>query len=107
MYINRKKLEAADKKYRKELSAINKVLARLMFNKGIIVNKAFYNNMMNKSKEHIESIFEYLSDLQYLKSFQQLCLTIEQKLKNYRSFIELHKKIADTWFNKHTQNKKG
>ena len=106
MYINRKKLEEADKKYRAELSAINKVLARLMFNKGVIINKAFYNNMMNKSREYTDSIFWDLSDLEYLKNFNNLCLTIEQKLKNYRSFIDLHKKIADTWFNKQTQKTK-
>ena len=104
--LNRKKLEEANKKYRKELSVINEVLARLMFNKGVIINKAFYNNMMNESREYTDTIFEYLSDLQYLKNYQQLCLTIEQKLKNYRSFIELHKKIADIWFNKQTQNTK-
>ena len=106
MYINRKKLEEANKKYRAELSAINDDLAKMMFNRGVIVNKAFYNNILDKSKEHIESIFWDMSALQDIRNFFIISPKIEQKLKNYRSFIELHKKIADTWFNKQTQNTK-
>lgn len=106
MYINRKKLEEANKKYRAELSAINDDLARLMFNRAVIVNKSFYNNMLDKSKEHIESIFWDMSALQDIRNFFIVSPKIEQKLKNYRSFIDLHKRIADTWFNKQTQKTK-
>ncbi len=106
MYINRKKLEEANKKYRAELSAINDDLAKMMFTGKMVLNKAFYNNMLDKSKEHIESIFWDMSALQDIRNFFIVSPKIEQKLKIYRSFIELHKKIADAWFNRQTQNTK-
>ena len=104
--LNRKKLEEADKKYRAELSAINDDLAKMVFTGKMVLNTTFHNNMLDKSKEHIESIFWDMSALQDIRNFFIVSPKIEQKLKNYRSFIELHKKIADTWFNKHTQKTK-
>ena len=95
---DRKLLDEKNKKYRTELSSINDDLAKLILNAPLV--ESFYINMQERSKAFIESIFWDLSAMQDIRNLFQISPQIEQKLKNYRSFIELHKKIVETWFNK-------
>ena len=97
---DRKLLDEKNKKYRTELSIINDDLAKLILNMNTSYGESFYINTQKRSKEFIESIFWDLSAMQDISKLFQISPQIEQKLKNYKSFIELHKKIVETWFNK-------